>query len=123
NFFDRHTGYAMYKPSDAQNFYKLSKWQKLKTIISLMKKFGPIDPKFKEKKYILITASTVPFKNLMGEVSLTLKTMEKYIAKLKGKIIGKLIYTDTLFRFKKNKEAKMIKKAYKILEKVEIGWN
>lgn len=112
NFFDRHTGYAMYKPPDARNFYKLSKWEKIKTIISLMKKFGPIDPRFRQKKYILITASTIPFKRLMGEVPLTIHAMKKYVAKLRGKVISKIIFTDTLFRFSKKKEGKMMNKAY-----------
>jgi len=90
NFFDRHTAYAMYKPPDAINFCNLSMWQKLKTIIKLMKKFGPTDPNFRKKQYILITASTIPFKRLMSEVSLTIKAMKKYVEKLKGKIINKL---------------------------------
>lgn len=93
----------MFKPSDAQNFYKLSKWQKIKTIIKLMKKFDLIDSKFKDKKYILITAATVPFKRIMGEVSPAINAMSKYIKKLKGKVIKKSIYTDILFRFKPKK--------------------
>lgn len=112
NFFDRHTGYAMYKSPDAMNFYKLSNWEKIKTIISLMKKFGPIDPRFRQKKYILITASTIPFKHLLGEVPLTIHAMKKYVAKLRGKVISKIIFTDTLFQFSKKKEAKIMNKAY-----------
>jgi hypothetical protein len=118
NFFDRHTGHAMFKPPNAHNFYKLSKWNKIKTILRLMKKFGPADPIFKKKKYILITAATVPFKRIMGEVSPVIKAMKKYVKKLKGKVIAKLIYTDTLFRFKKNKETKMLTKAYNIGRKL-----
>ncbi len=118
NFIDRHTGYAMFKPPNAQNFYKLSRWQKLKTILRLMKEFGPFDPRFKEKKYILITAATVPFKRIMGEVSPTINAMRKYVKKLKGKIISTLIYTDTLFRFKKNKEKIMLNKAYSLGRKL-----
>jgi len=119
NFFDRHTGYAMYKPPEAPNFYKMSKWKKLKTILKLARKFGPIDQKFRKKRYILITASTIPFKKLMGELSLTIKAMKKYVEKLRGKVIGKLIYTDTLFKFKKAKEEKMYKKAYDMGMKLE----
>ncbi|MFX1340244.1 MAG: flavodoxin family protein [Promethearchaeota archaeon] len=117
-FFDRHTGYAMFKPPNAQNFYKLSRWQKIKTILRLMREFGPIDPRFKEKKYILITAATVPFKRIMGEISPTINAMRKFAKKLKGKIIGTLIYTDTLFKFKKNKEKIMLNKAYNLGRKL-----
>lgn len=76
NFFDRHTGYAMLLPLDAKNFHKLSKFQKIKTMIKFSRKFGPKNPEFRNKQYIIIIASTVPFKRLMGEVSLTLKAIK-----------------------------------------------
>ena len=40
--------------------------------------------------------------------------MKIYIKKLRGRLIDTLIYTDTLFKFKKKKEAKMMEKAYRI---------
>lgn len=47
--------------------------------------------------------------------------MKKFVKKLKGKIIAKLIYTDNLFRFKRNKEEKMLAKAYSIGINLGIG--
>jgi multimeric flavodoxin WrbA len=114
NFFDRHTGYAMYKPPNAANFYKLSKWDKIKTMIKVSRQFGPKDPRFKYKRYILLAAATVPFKRIMGEVSPAINAMKKYVQKLKGKVLAKLIYTDTLFQFSKKKRQKMMNRAYKL---------
>ena len=114
NFFDRHTGYAMYKPPNAANFYKLSKWEKIKTMIKVSRKFGPEDSRFKNKRYILLIAATVPFKRIMGEVSPAINAMKKYIKKLKGNVLSKIIYTDTLFQFSKKKRQKMMDKAYKL---------
>ena len=114
NFFDRHTGYAMFLPKDATKVYAYSKWQKIKTALKFLKNFGPKYPSFKEKKYILITAGTVPFKHFMGEMSLTIKAMKKYVNKLKGKVIGKIQFNDTLFRFFNKKEKKIMVKALKL---------
>ncbi|MBD3256495.1 MAG: hypothetical protein GF383_15475 [Candidatus Lokiarchaeota archaeon] len=114
NFLDRHTGYAMYIPPSADNFYTLSKWKKLKLLIQLSKKFGPKETLFERKEYILITASTVPFKHLMGEVKPAINAMKKYVKKLKGNVMNTLIFTDTLFQFKKKKRKKLMDKAYNI---------
>ena len=40
--------------------------------------------------------------------------MKVYVKNLRGNLIDTLIYTDTLFKFIKKKEAKMMEKAYKI---------
>ena len=112
NFFDRHTGYAMFLPPDAMRVDELSKMQKIKTLIKFARKFGPKYPSFKKKRYILICASTIPFKHLMGEVSLTMKAMKKYVKKLRGKVIARMIYTDTLFQISDKREGKMLRKAH-----------
>ncbi len=114
NFFDRHTGFAMKFPPNAEKVQFLSKFQKLITMMKFNREFGPKDIRFRKKKYILVTASTVPFKHLMGEVSPVINNMKKYVKKLKGKVVKKIIYTDTLFRFSKRKEEKMTKKAFMI---------
>ena len=72
---------------------------------------------FKKKRYILIVTSTVPFKRILGgkkEVAPTINALKRYVNKLRGKIIGKLIYTDTLFQFFKKKRDKMMNKAYRL---------
>lgn len=104
NFFDRHTGYAMYKPPNAANFHKLSKWSKIKTMIKLVRKFGPNDPRFKKKNYILLAAATVPFKRIMGEVSPNHNCYEKICSKIKRKSYIKNYihgHTFSIFREKK----------------------
>jgi multimeric flavodoxin WrbA len=114
NFFDRHTGYAMFLPKEAQKVHTFSFWKKIKTAVKFLRTFGPKFPSFANKRYILITASTIPFKHLMGEVSLTVKAMKKYVKKINGKIIKKIQYSDTLFRFRRKKDENLMKKAYKI---------
>ena len=119
NFFDRHTGYAMYLPSKANEYHKLPKWTKFKTLISVAKKFGA-KKKFANKKFVLVTACTSPFpvSHITKEIPQTLYVLKMYAKKLKGKIIAKLVYTDTLFRFW-NKEEKVMKKAYEIGRKLK----
>ncbi len=48
----------------------------------------------------------------MGHVSLLTKAMKQYIYGMKGKIIKKFVYTDTLFKFLKNKEKKIMQNAF-----------
>jgi multimeric flavodoxin WrbA len=118
NFFDRHTGYAMYIPPNMNKVQNLSIYSKIKILINVMKNFGP-KKGLEKKKFVLIIASTIPFKHLRGDVPNTLHAIKTYIKNLKGKVIAKLIYTDTLFKFKSKKEVKMMKKAYKIGNKLK----
>lgn len=104
SFFDRHTGYAMYNPKNADKFYKLTKWEKIKKLFESISNFGPKYEDFKYKRYILITAATVPFRYLMNEISPAINAMKRYVKKLNGSVVGKIIYTDTLFQFNSNKK-------------------
>ncbi len=114
-FFDRHTGDVLLKPENADDFCKLSKQDKIKTMIQSAKNFGPAD-EFKNKKFIIITTSTVP--KIVGylnkDLSCTLTAMKIYVRNMHGKIIAKIIYGDTLFQFSKNKKKSIMKKAYNI---------
>ena len=114
NFFDRHTAY-MYQPSDLLTIKQMSFKQKITYLKDTMKKFGP-KGKITGKKFVLVVAATVPFpiSHMSGDVPQTVRAMEIYVKKLKGKTIGKVIYTDTLFKFLKNKEEKKMKKANSI---------
>jgi putative NADPH-quinone reductase len=113
NFFDRHTGSAMYKPDNATGFYKMKLMEKLKTYIYAMKNFGAY-PYLHGKKFMIVVAMTLPFpaSHLSGELPQTVRCMKIYIGNLKGKLIGKVIYTDTLFKLLRNKEERVMKKAY-----------
>ena len=115
DIFDRHTGFAMQKPQDADSFHKMSKRQKIEKMLYLSNHFGPYDG-FTGKKYILISAMTVPFpiSYLSGDLGGLIKSIKTYIKNMKGKIIGRIIYTDSLFKILNNKEIKYIKKAFTI---------
>ncbi len=117
-FFDRHTVHMHNRFPDGRDLWKLPTREKIKKGRNALKKFGPMDREdFKKKQYILIVASTVPFKHIFGgrkEVVPTINALKRYINKLQGKLIGKLIYTDTLFRFFKKKRDKMMNKAFRL---------
>ncbi len=114
-FFDRHTGDVMLKPENADEFCKLSKMDKIKTMIYSAKHFGPAD-EFKNKKFIIVATCTVP--KMVGylnkDLSSTLTAMKIHVRNMNGKIIAKIIYADTLFQFSKNKKKSIMQKAYNI---------
>jgi len=115
NFFDRHTGTAMYKPSDAGRFHELSFGGKIRTVMREVKHFGA-HSELRGKKFIFITALTAffPLSYLWGDLPATLKAMKIYCKKLNGRCIGKLVYADTLFRFNPGKKDRMMRKAYQM---------
>ena len=119
NFFDRHTGCAMFKPKNAAEFHSLTTKEKIKTIIKMAKKFGPNEG-MGHKRFVWAVTMTAPFPmaQLSGDLSVTLKALNIYTKKLKGKRIGKIVYTDTLFRFRKNKGNRIMQRAYKMGERL-----
>lgn len=119
NFFDRHTAYVMFKPEEANKFYKLKFGAKLKKSLEMAKKFGPHEP-LRGKKMITIVTMTAPFPMayFWGDATVTQRALNIYIDKMKGKRMGKLVFTDTLFKFQKGKERKMKNKAKKLGQKL-----
>lgn len=115
--FERCTGDVMYHPPHASTYHNLSKREKIEKMLSTARKFGAKE-KYGDKKFILAVACTMPFplSHISGEVPHTLYVMKRFVKKLKGNVIAKVVYTDTLFKFWDNKEEKMMKKAYKIGE-------
>lgn len=115
-FFDRHMGYAMYNPEGALDFHKSRFWKKFILFHSELKKFGPRERSLQGKKFILVTASTLPFPYcyIKNEIPMTFKALDNYVIRMKGKTIARLAYTDTLFRFRYNKDKKILRKARKI---------
>jgi multimeric flavodoxin WrbA len=118
NFFDRHIPY-MFQPSDIQAIKGMSFKQKLTYLMNSMKKLGPKGENA-GKKFVLIVAATLPFpkSHTSGDVPRTVSAMETYVKKLKGKTIGKVVYTDTLFKFLKNKGEKKMNKAFSLGKKL-----
>jgi len=115
-FFDRHMGYAMYNPEGALDFHKIGFWKKLKVFHVELNKFGPREDALRGKRFILVTASTLPFPYcyIKNEISMTFKALDNYVIRMKGKTVAKIAYTDTLFRFRYNKDKKILRKARKI---------
>jgi multimeric flavodoxin WrbA len=113
-FIDRHTSCAMYKPPMASEFSSMRTMQKIKALRREMSKFGP--PKtLVGKRFVLAIALTDPFpvSHTSGDYPHTLKALKTYIHNLKGKRPKVIRYTDTLFRFRKRKEEKILRKAYR----------
>lgn len=112
NFFDRHMSIEYIFPK-GNEYQKLSFFRKLKTFITEMKK-NRLRNGIEHKKYIIVTALS-GFKItdvFTGHISLLTKAMKQYIYGMKGKVIKKFVYTDTLFKFSSNKEQKIMQSAF-----------
>ena len=114
-FMDRHTGHAMKKPVGADQFYNMPIKSKIPTALKTLKNLEPIED-MGGKKFILISAMTLPklVACAKGDYGGLISAVKGYTKKLKGNLAKKIIFTDSLFRFNKGKEAKYLKKAYKI---------
>ncbi|WP_297426038.1 flavodoxin family protein [Clostridium sp.] len=112
NFFDRHMSVEYMFPK-GDKYQQLHFWDKLKSFITEMNKVK-LRNGIENKRYIIVTALT-GFKItdiFMGHVSLLTKAMKQYIYGMKGTVIKKFVYTDTLFKFIKNKEEKIMQNAF-----------
>lgn len=118
-FFDRHTGYAMYKPPGAHQYHSMRFGEKIRVLRSAVKDFGPHQD-LAGKKFIFAISMTdpLPLGYLSGDLPQTLNIMKTYMKNLKGRSLGKVIYSDTLFRFFKNKDRRLYKKAIRIGRKI-----
>jgi len=105
----------MFQPSDISAIKHMSFKQKIVYLKNSMRKLGP-KGKIAGNKFVLIVAATLPFpkSHMSGDVPRTVSAMETYVKKMKGKTVGKIIYTDTLFKFLKNKGDKKMNKAYSL---------
>lgn len=114
NFFDRHTGYAMYNPDDAPHLHKLPVPAKIKSLLKEIARFGPKTRDQWGKKFVLVMASTLPFPFtfLTGQSRIAMASLAAFPVRMKGDITSKLMYTDSLIRIRKNKEQRFLNKAY-----------
>ena len=112
NFFDRHTSKMIF-PLGVHGISKQTFKTKIKFALKALSNFGPKKIDERKKKFILVSASTQPFRFLSNEVPSTLKTMKIFVKKFRGKILSTLVYTDTLIKFC-NKEDRILKKAFRI---------
>ncbi|NHK31512.1 MAG: flavodoxin family protein [Asgard group archaeon] len=116
DFFDRHTAIMSF-PDGVESIREKTFARKIKFALNSMKSFGPKNIEDRHKKFLFIISATTPFKRLFNEIPSVITTLKIFTKKMRGKIIGKLIYTDTLIRFK-DKESKMMKRAYKIVRRL-----
>lgn len=124
DFFDRHTGY-LYSPPDAPDLHLLPRFEKVKQLISGIRKFGPRDQDIRDKLFILIMVSTLPFPITLikRQTHFALGAVGFFVDRLRGKKFAKLMYTDSLLRFNPGKEKKILKKAYMIGQKATTKCN
>lgn len=105
----------MKKPKDAQSFCEFNFFEKFKAFKGAMKDFGPYE-EIRGKRYIIVTACTVPkiVGYLTKDLSCTIGAMKIYIKKMSGRLVGKIVYSDTLFKFNTNKKDKLMKQAFNL---------
>ena len=113
-FIERHTGYAIRLPESAQEFHKLPFFKKIRKMLEEGRKFGGKEY-LRKKKFIFIITMTAPkpLAYLSGDLPQTIGSMKIYMKKMKGRLAGKIYYTDTLFKVLCKKEVIMMEKAYR----------
>jgi multimeric flavodoxin WrbA len=111
-FFDRHTGYAMYIPHGAHLYHSLSLREKLGILRNEMKNYGP-KMQLGGKRFVFVVPMTapLPMAYLSRDLPQTIGAMKTYMKNLNGRPAGKIVYTDTLFKFRGNKERRLLEKA------------
>ncbi len=114
-FFDRHNGLAVYNPSGAPEFHRLGLLDKLRTLGRELARFGPRYERMRGKGYVLVTASTLPFPFTVftGQTRLALSALGALPQRLDGKVLARIVYTDSLVRCLEGKEARVMRRAYR----------
>ncbi len=126
-FFDRHNGLAVYNPDGASNFHRLGRLDKLRILRREVKRFGPRYESMRGTGYVLVTASTLPFPFtvLTGQTRLALSALGALPQRLDGRVVARIVYTDSLVRCLEGKEARVMRRAYRagqrIAHRVSVG--
>lgn len=110
NFIDRHA-HAVIPHVEAEAIKGF--FSKTKASFSYIKEFNQNRP-FKNKKFVVVITCSNPSKRekQMKQVLFVLKSFIQ--DEMKAKIVKKVIYADTLFRFKEKNRDKIMKSAYQI---------
>ena len=114
-FFDRHNGLAVYNPDGAPDFHRLGLPEKLRTLRRELARFGPRYESMRGKGYVLVTASTLPFPFtvLTGQTRLALSALGALPQRLDGKVLARIVYTDSLLRCLDGKEGRVMRRAFR----------
>jgi hypothetical protein len=115
-FFDRHNGLAVYNPDGAPDFHRLGPFDKLRTLGRELARFGPRYENMRGKGYVLVTASTLPFPFTVftGQTRLALSALGALPQRLDGRVLARIVYSDSLLRFFEGKEKRVMGRAYRV---------
>jgi len=119
-FFDRHNGLAVYNPDGAHDFHRLGLLDKLLTLGREVKRFGPRYEDMRGKGYVLVTASTLsfPFTMLTGQTRLALSALRALPRRLDGRVLARIVFTDSLVRCLEGKEERVMRRAYRAGQRI-----
>jgi hypothetical protein len=119
-FFDRHNGLAVHNPRGAPDFHCLGLGDKIRTTVREVRRFGPRHDGMRDKGYVLVTASTLsfPFTVLTGQTRLAISALRALPKRLKGKVLATIIYTDSLLRCLAGKERRVMRRAFRVGQRV-----
>jgi hypothetical protein len=88
---------------------------KLRTLRRELGRFGPRYESMRGKSYVLITVSTLPFPctALTGQTRLALSALGALPQRLDGRVLARIVDTDSLLRCLEGKEARVMRPAYR----------
>lgn len=111
-FFDRHMSVEYIYPK-GNEYQRLPFFKKFSTLITETRKIK-LRSGLNHKRFIIVTAMTgFAITDIFSrQASLFMKSIKKYIYGMKGVVIKTFVYTDTLFKFSKNKEEKILRRAF-----------
>ncbi len=119
-FFDRHNGTAVYNPDGAPGLHRLPWTAKARRLRAEVKRFGARHDSLRGRGFVPVITSTLPFPYsvLTGQTRLALRALEAFPRRLSGRILARLVFTDTLLRFRPGKREHKLGQAYRIGRRV-----
>jgi multimeric flavodoxin WrbA len=119
-FFDRHTGVAVHNPENAPHLHKLPFMAKAKRLRAEVKRFGARREDLRGRGFVLVISSTLcfPYTFLTGQTRLALKSLAAFPRRVSGRVLAKLVFTDTLLKFQSDKHERKLRQAYTIGQRI-----
>jgi len=119
-FFDRHNGVAVFNPNGAPEFHRLGLVDTLRTLCREVKRFGPRYESMRGTAYVPVTASTLscPFTFLTGQTRLALSALGALPRRFDGRVLARIISTDSPVRCLEGKEAQMMRRTYRVGQRI-----
>jgi len=111
-FLERFTAHGSMREVEPDTLRGLSRMGRAQALLRVARTRGAHRP-CANKKHVVVVSCTSPFplSVLSGDVRRTVDGIRTHIRKTGGALDAKLVYTDTLFRLRSEKEAAMISKA------------